>query len=314
MTIVRVQRKEKDFFVAKKEALNCKELSFKAKGLWAYAMSRPDNWQFVVEHLINVSKEKKTAIYSALKELIKEGYCLREQSKTDKGRFESADYIIFETLEDAEEFKKTLPNSGFLNTENPNAENQPLLSIDKKPSNENTLNREVVLTLRQKGINPRTLGTNPRANPSNDTKQYGSHVILSDIQYKTLNAEYGDEIVKGLIEEINDYLASTGRKPYKDYAATIRNWWRRRTPSKAPQAVSRANKEGSEQFSEGSNRNWWGKWIKLAHAYIKEGLIYDGPDYVSFSKTGSNAVKIYYRDQKFQEICENELRKIGLIA
>ena len=100
-------------------------------------MSRPDDWQFIIEHLVKVSKEKKTAIYAAIKELIEAGYCIREQAQDKKGRWKGLDYIVFETLDDAIEFKKSLPHSGFPLADYPLADNQPLLSIDPNRSIEN---------------------------------------------------------------------------------------------------------------------------------------------------------------------------------
>ena len=73
MSIIRVKH-DKNYVCIHKGALEDPNLSFKAKGLWAYCMSRPDDWEFHVSHLASVSKEKECAIYSALKELKREGY------------------------------------------------------------------------------------------------------------------------------------------------------------------------------------------------------------------------------------------------
>jgi len=164
----------------------------------------------VVSHLIKTSKDKKTAIYSALDELIEYGYCLRDQQKDEKGRYLKTDYIVFETLEDAEQFKKTLPNSGFPLADNPLAGNQPLLSIDPKLSIE-------------KNITPPTPLQGER-------ESYGPYVKLSRKEYEESQQLLGSkEALKDMIDDINDHISSTGRKPYKDYAATIRNWVKRRT-------------------------------------------------------------------------------------
>jgi hypothetical protein len=62
---------------------------------------------------------------------------------------------------------------------------------------------------------------------------YGEHVKLRPSEYQALEAKQGKTALDEMIARINDYLASTGIKPYKDYAATIRNWFRRekRTPA-----------------------------------------------------------------------------------
>lgn len=56
----------------------------------------------------------------------------------------------------------------------------------------------------------------------------GAFVKLTTEEREALEKFYGAQRVEGLIEEINDYLASTGKKPYKDYAAVVRQWARRR--------------------------------------------------------------------------------------
>ena len=56
----------------------------------------------------------------------------------------------------------------------------------------------------------------------------GAFVKLTKKEKEALEEVYGASRVEGIIEEINDYLASTGKKPYKDYAAAIRQWARRR--------------------------------------------------------------------------------------
>lgn len=53
-------------------------------------------------------------------------------------------------------------------------------------------------------------------------------IILEKKDYEKLCSTYGKLAIEGLIQEMNDYLASTGKKPYKDYAAALRNWIRRR--------------------------------------------------------------------------------------
>jgi len=52
-------------------------------------------------------------------------------------------------------------------------------------------------------------------------------VSLSKEELKVFIVGYGKLVTEKYIVTINDYLSSTGKKPYKDYAATIRNWMRR---------------------------------------------------------------------------------------
>ena len=71
--VIRIKKHEKNFVILDKGFLEDENLSFKAKGILTYLLSKPDNWEVSVSHLVEVSKEGKTAIYSALKELEEAG-------------------------------------------------------------------------------------------------------------------------------------------------------------------------------------------------------------------------------------------------
>ena len=128
MSVLRVKKTE-NFVILHKGALENPNLSFKAKGLWAYCMSRPDNWEFHVSHLATVSLDGEDAVYSAIKELIENGYCERIQE--NNGRFGKMDYYIHETPIG---IKEILPQPGFPRAESTIAGNPALLSIDPIPS------------------------------------------------------------------------------------------------------------------------------------------------------------------------------------
>lgn len=99
MTVIRKSRKKNNFVILDKEALWNPQLSNKAVGLWARCMSRPDDWSFHVKELQTKIKESKTAIYSALEELIKHKYVMVVKACTRKnGKFiaQTHEYIFFE--------------------------------------------------------------------------------------------------------------------------------------------------------------------------------------------------------------------------
>ncbi len=137
MSVIRV--KHRRYTVIENEALENPNLSFKAKGLLAYCMSRPDDWEFRANHLSTVSTEAREATLSALKELENEGYLTRVQ-KRDNGKFDSYDYEICDV-------KKSLPQTGFPFTGKPLTDNPQLLNTDKQTSTE----KNIVCT---GGVNP----------------------------------------------------------------------------------------------------------------------------------------------------------------
>lgn len=56
------------------ELIQDSELSFRAKGIMAYILSRPDCWQVTIRDLMKHGKEGRDAIYKGLKELVQYGY------------------------------------------------------------------------------------------------------------------------------------------------------------------------------------------------------------------------------------------------
>lgn len=93
--------------------LKDRNLSLKAKGLLAIIMSLPPDWDFSIKGIIAIVKEGRDAVYSAIKELIENNYCIREQSKSEQnGEFSKFDYTFFEN-----------PNTDNPHTENPNTDN-----------------------------------------------------------------------------------------------------------------------------------------------------------------------------------------------
>lgn len=134
MSVIRTKH-TKNYVVIDNAMLENRNLSLKAKGLLAYCLSKPNNWEFSVENLANTLKEKKTAIYSALKELIGQGYCRKIQGKNKFGKFCAVDYEIYDTKQ---EIQIILPHSGKPQAEDPQAENRTQVSNDFLPSIDNT--------------------------------------------------------------------------------------------------------------------------------------------------------------------------------
>ncbi|HPZ75232.1 MAG TPA: helix-turn-helix domain-containing protein [Candidatus Pacearchaeota archaeon] len=74
--------------------LNSKEISLKAKGIFAYIQSKPKDWQFSVDRISSQMKEGQEAIRSALKELEEAGYLKRVPKRNEKNWFSGYDYIL----------------------------------------------------------------------------------------------------------------------------------------------------------------------------------------------------------------------------
>lgn len=71
-------------------------LSYKAKGILAYLLSKPDNWKVIIGNLVNSSADGKASVYAGLKELKECGYYqklpIRDEKKRKIVRWESTIY------------------------------------------------------------------------------------------------------------------------------------------------------------------------------------------------------------------------------
>jgi hypothetical protein len=126
MTIIRCVH-NKNYSVINNTILSDKNLSWRAKGIWTYAMSRPDDWVFSVSHLSTVSKEGEDAVYSAIKELQNSGYCTKKYVQGEKGRYSGIEYTFFE---EPQGLKECLPNRDFPDAVEPDPVNPELLSTE----------------------------------------------------------------------------------------------------------------------------------------------------------------------------------------
>lgn len=105
--------KQSNFTMVSNHVLRNTNLSLKAKGLYAYMWSLPEDWDYSVSGLTKVLKEGKDAINEALKELEREGYLVRTILRSG-GKFSDMDYMLNETPS---------PFTGFPHTVNPLTEN-----------------------------------------------------------------------------------------------------------------------------------------------------------------------------------------------
>jgi hypothetical protein len=100
MALIKIQR----FFGAvPNELLNNPDISFKAKGLYAYLNSKPDNWDFSVEGIAAQVKEGIDSVRSGVHELEKTGYLKRIKHQNEKGFWE-IDYMLFENPTEGESY------------------------------------------------------------------------------------------------------------------------------------------------------------------------------------------------------------------
>ena len=124
MTTFRLQ-KSQNFTTISNYHLRDKNLTLKAKGLLTQMLSLPEEWDYSLEGLACINREKIDAIRSAVKELEQAGYIVRSRKRDSKGRLCGADYIIYEqppNLPTAQEYAEYGPEEDTPSLEEPTAD------------------------------------------------------------------------------------------------------------------------------------------------------------------------------------------------
>ena len=95
-TIIRIKKRELPFVQIDKRPIEDKRLSWKAKGLLLYLISKPDDWQIFLADLMKRSTDKRTAVSNGLEELEKHHYLEKERIRNDRGQFIGWLYTVYE--------------------------------------------------------------------------------------------------------------------------------------------------------------------------------------------------------------------------
>lgn len=117
--MVRIKKQyTKGFTTINNDILNDTELSFKAKGLFSYLWSLPDDWVYYETEVTKHSTDGRGSVRSGLKELEEKGYLKRERERNDKGQLVNADWQLADTpmFKKRTLDKRTLENCTLLNT------------------------------------------------------------------------------------------------------------------------------------------------------------------------------------------------------
>jgi hypothetical protein len=77
-------------------AIEDTRLSWAARGLLIYVLSRPDDWRVITKHLVKQGNLRRDGIHSLLRELRKCGYVRRKTIRNETGSFSGVDYYVHE--------------------------------------------------------------------------------------------------------------------------------------------------------------------------------------------------------------------------
>lgn len=194
--VIRVRKRPNNFVMLDKTFLEDDRLSFKAKGILAYLLSKPDNWKVIVGNLVKYSKDGKSAVYAGLKELKECGYYVKTPIRSEDGRrisrWESTVYEMPDSL-----------LSDFQEIENQEIENQYL---ENRERNNNYYNNKLNINNNHVSLSVREEDKTDETDKKNSVENT-LEVIHDNIGYEQLRQTNPEDM--GLIDEFVNVMLDT---------------------------------------------------------------------------------------------------------
>lgn len=212
MPQVRVEKKD-HFTRIDNGLIQNPEISLKAKGLLAYMLSLPDDWDYSISGLSVKCKEGKSSIRGAITELMEHRYITRSLARDENGRIGGYEYVVYEEPQ---------PSCENPTTDNPSSENRTQQTTNS--TNEKKTNTPYSPPAGDSA--PAEAATEDKPVPEKKSRRF----VPPDVeQVRAYCRERGNNIDP---EAFVDYYASkgwtVGRAPMKDWKAAVRTWEQRR--------------------------------------------------------------------------------------
>jgi hypothetical protein len=94
VTTVRIARRAK-YLTMDRRAVNDSRLSFRARGVLAWLLDKPDGWRAAADQIANGAPEGRDAIRTVLRELEECGYLVRRKHRSSTGTW-ATEHVLFE--------------------------------------------------------------------------------------------------------------------------------------------------------------------------------------------------------------------------
>ncbi|WP_145475418.1 DnaD domain protein [Staphylococcus hominis] len=123
MAVFRVYKESGNFVTVHKNFIHDDNLSWKAKGILLYLLSRPDDWRIYETELNKHSSDGRDSLRTGIKELEQAGYIHRTRRRNEKGQLREYEYQVFEQPNQIGKTYVGKTNIGKSNTTNNNSTN-----------------------------------------------------------------------------------------------------------------------------------------------------------------------------------------------
>lgn len=194
---IHTYRLDAAFTIISNSVLEDKTISWAAKGLHSYLISRPKDWNVKVSHLSKIYTGKKTgsgrdAIKHCLKELKDAGYVTYKKTKGERGRWVHR-YDVYPVK--IKEFQKISPETGFPATDFPETVKPSIIPNTDLPS---TYKKATTPTSSKKEVSS-----------SSSIFDCLKEVKISDTKKIELTRDFSEELVKNAVEYTQTHTLKT---------------------------------------------------------------------------------------------------------
>lgn len=205
-----------NFTIVPNEILRDRNMTFAEKGLLAYLLSLPDNWDIRVSVIAETFGETERGILKLLKGLIEMGYCKRVAIRKD-GRLAGQQYIITDIAND---FSAPTKNEGAGNSRSrkfSHTENSAPLKNEGAEIINNLFEEESIINNKEREAP--TPKTRERKCLFDDSKFFDYEIF----QAQFTEPDFADVDLYYYYNRIKNWSGGNGKKK-NDWILTAKNW------------------------------------------------------------------------------------------
>lgn len=227
--------KRSGFTIINNGVLNNTQLSWKAKGLFAYLWSQSDSWDFYEVEVLKHSTDGRASLRAGLKELEEHGYLKRYRNRDDKGILRESKWIL------SEQPMFDFPKLDKPTLDYPTLDNRTLTSTNQNNTNLNNTNLN-----EDAAVEPNVVNIEDQQKQTTDCGDFAKVVDFYKTNFGLLNSYMAEELRHtydewssqseepgGIIIKAMQIALSNNVRNWKYACAVLRTW-----EDKRPQSLS----------------------------------------------------------------------------
>ena len=181
---MRVEKmKRNGFTIINNGVLNNTQLSWKAKGLFAYLWSQSDSWDFYEVEVLKHSTDGRASLRAGLKELEEHGYLKRYRNRDDKGILRESKWIL------SEQPMFDFPKLDKPTLDYPTLDNRTLTSTNQNNTNLNNTNLN-----EDAAVEPNVVNIEDQQKQTTDCGGFAKVVDFYQENFGLINSYMADEL------------------------------------------------------------------------------------------------------------------------